>query len=339
MYIEADTLDDVLRKAFRRIIKDGTRVNPRKGDNKELVGVLLKIKNPRARFSRAENRATLFSCLGETLWYLSGSDRLDVIEYYIKSYRKFSKLSKRATKSDGAYGPRLFGAAYGNQVRHTIDRLNERSATRQAVIQLFDRTDVQKSRKDVPCTCTLQFLGRGGELHLHAHMRSNDAFRGLPHDVFAFTMLQELVARSTNHEVGTYSHSVGSLHLYDKDFSKAKQYLSEGWQENIAMPPMPLGDPWAALALVLEAEAAIRLGLSEPGSVSTLDPYWLDLVRLLRIKALLDKHDGRSAVREKNAMSSSVYDTYIRGRERDHALRNTAPQLNLPGITPAADKS
>jgi thymidylate synthase len=33
-------------------------------------------------------------------------------------------------------------------------------------------------------------------------MRSNDAYLGLPHDVFCFTMLQEIIARSLGREIG-----------------------------------------------------------------------------------------------------------------------------------------
>lgn len=37
-------------------------------------------------------------------------------------------------------------------------------------------------------------------------MRSNDAYLGFPHDVFFFTMIQELVARSLGIRVGDYHH-------------------------------------------------------------------------------------------------------------------------------------
>jgi len=40
----------------------------------------------------------------------------------------------------------------------------------------------------------MQFMVRRRRLHLLTNMRSNDAFIGLPHDIFAFTMLQEIMA-------------------------------------------------------------------------------------------------------------------------------------------------
>ena len=75
-------------------------------------------------------------------------------------------------------------------------------------------------------------------------MRSNDVIKGLPHDIFCFTMLQEMVARMISVDLGIYKHCVGSLHLYDTDKSKAKSFMREGWQSTkSAMPPMPDGDP------------------------------------------------------------------------------------------------
>ena len=83
MHIKAETLDDLMRQVLDKLLRRGDRNTASKGPSRELLSVLLTIENPRARFSRTESRATLFSCLGETLWHLSGSDRLDFIEYYI----------------------------------------------------------------------------------------------------------------------------------------------------------------------------------------------------------------------------------------------------------------
>ena len=65
---------------------------------------------------------------------------------------------------------------------------------------------------------------------LSRHMRSNDVFRGLPHDLFCFTMLQELIARSVGVELGSYHHMVGSLHMYEEDAKQLEEFIAEGWQ-------------------------------------------------------------------------------------------------------------
>ena len=65
MHLKADTLDDLLQDLFPRLLKTRNRTQSTKGAARELTAVLVSIRNPRARFSHTENRATLFSCLGE----------------------------------------------------------------------------------------------------------------------------------------------------------------------------------------------------------------------------------------------------------------------------------
>lgn len=114
------------------------------------------------------------------------------------------------------------------------------------------------------------------------NMRSNDALIGLPHDVFAFTMIQELVARSLDVEVGRYIQMVGSLHLYDGNQNVVERFLGEGWQSNIdPMPPMPPGDPWGQVSQLLTAEAQIRQ-LREFKEIDLpTEDYWADFARVL----------------------------------------------------------
>lgn len=333
MYISADTLDDLLVKVFRRLLrkKGAVEINPTKGAATELNGVLLQLRDPRARLSRTEQKGTIFSCLGELLWYLSGSDRLDFIRYYISRYDESSDDGETIF---GAYGPRLFAPGGINQVQNVIQLLQRHSESRRAVIQLFRAEDLAEDlrnrREDLPCTCTLQFTVRKHRLHMLAMMRSNDAYMGLPHDIFAFTMLQEIMARSLKLEVGWYKHAVGSLHLYSVNTDQAQTYIGEGFQERIPMPPMPFGDPWSSIQKLLVAERAVRLGGRLPKA--GLEPYWADVVRLLQVFKYSKPPAARGSQERitalKNEMSSPVYENYINKRERTLA-HATKPDLTL----------
>jgi thymidylate synthase len=198
-----------------------------------------------------------------------------------------------------------------DQLKNVIRLLKRKPQTRQAVIQLFNGEDILKKHKDIPCTCTIQFMIRRKRLHVLTNMRSNDAFLGLPHDVFAFTFLQELVARSIGVQVGTYKHAVGSLHLYDKHRKLARNFLNEGWQSTIAMPPMPAGDPWENLRRLLAAEAKIRSGRIVKRN-RPIPKYWNDLIRLLEIFAATGRKSTITALKQQ--MNSKIYDTYINKR-------------------------
>jgi len=148
------------------------------------------------------------------------------------------------------------------------------------------------------------------------NMRSNDAFLGLPHDVFSFTMLQEVIARTVDVELGTYKHAVGSLHLYETNTEKAEQFLKEGWQETTnPMPEMPLGDPWLSIVRLLEAESEIRGGRGIQIFNLGLDPYWADLVRLLQVFAIPITGDKKEIEKIKSEMYSDVYKLYINQRQ------------------------
>ena len=210
MFISAETIDDLLRKLIGEIFDQGSRVNASRGANTELACVLLKLTWPRARLSHTETKSKPFGAIGELVWYLAASNDAEFITYYLRDYKKETEIDGTI---HGAYGPRLFTERCGNQFENVIELLRRKPNSRQAVIQLFDSSDLAGTYKDVPCTCTLQFMIRKDRLDMVTSMRSNDAYKGLPHDVFSFTMLQEIAARMLKVELGDYNHFAASLHL------------------------------------------------------------------------------------------------------------------------------
>jgi thymidylate synthase len=287
----------------------GDHIHPTKGEAIELTGVLLEVTDPRARLSRTETRGKPYSCLGELCWYLSKANDLASISYYIPAYRQYAD----GDIIFGGYGPRLFDFRGLNQLANVTDALRKRPQTRKAVIQLFDAQDIVEEHEDIPCTCTLQFMIRRDKLHMFTNMRSNDVWLGLSHDVFCFTMLQEIVARSLAVELGAYKHAVGSLHLYVKSLENARSFLDEGWQSTQSpMPPMPTGDPWPSIASLLRAESSIRTaGTLDDGILGDVDPYWADLIRLLQVFRSKKDKDAERIKELRGRMSSKVYFPFI----------------------------
>lgn len=311
MYIVDRTLDDTLHRVFERLLTGGTHITPTRGGATEFTGASLKIRNPRARLSRTEAKGKIFSCLGEFLWYLSGTNDLAFIEYYISHYANESPDGKTVY---GAYGPRLFDMRGNDQVKNVVNVLRAKPHSRRAVVQLFDADDVPYKGKEIPCTCILQFLVRKGSLDMVVYMRSNDVFLGFSHDVFAFTMLQEIIANDLGVGLGVYNHMAGSFHLYDKHRKAARQFLDEGWQSTVAMPRMPKGTPWPSIKTVLLAEKKIRNSIPIDVDALDLDEYWKDLVRLLQIFALAKAKDYKRIPTLKKSMSSDVYTPYVERR-------------------------
>lgn len=156
--------------------------------------------------------------IGELLWYLSGSNRLSDIAKYSKVW---NRMSDDGETLNSAYGYRIFEKFGFNQLEYVENLLKKEPLTRQAVIHIKDPIDhIEHPSKDVPCTLSLQFLVRNGALNLTVHMRSNDIWTGFPYDVFSFTCIQIMLAFRLGLEIGTYTHTAGSLHLYERDLDK-----------------------------------------------------------------------------------------------------------------------
>jgi thymidylate synthase len=230
------------------------------------------------------------------------------MRYYVKDYNSESKSEVVAA----GYGPRFLDWRGVNQLKRVAEMLSTKQHSRQAVVQLFDADDLKDPDGDIPCTCTLQFMLRNEKLLLITNMRSNDVFLGLPHDFFAFTMIQELLARQLGVDLGPYVHFVGSLHLYERNQTEIDQFIGEGWQSTLLpMPDMPLGDPWSSVDALLRAERELREVGALHTELSGLEPYWMDLVRLLRVYRHFKNRDCSAAEKIRAEMSTQIYDTYI----------------------------
>lgn len=121
----------------------------------------------------------------------------------------------------GSYGQRTYG-----DLGMVYDLLRQDPDSRQAVVSIYDSgRDLLRSVRDVPCTLTLQFLLREGRLNLIVSMRSNDVWYGTPYDFGQFMLLQHAMATALKVKVGTYTHVVGSLHVYEPN-----------WDRDIGMP-------------------------------------------------------------------------------------------------------
>ena len=328
MNVTSDTLDGLLRDVLTMLLEQEELIKAHRGDFKEVFGACLHLTNPLARLSRSESKGKIYSALGEFLWYLSGDTRLDFIDYYVPG--RFQSESDDQVLVRGGYGDRLRVWRGLNQIDNVIKVLTDSRTSRRAVIQLFDASDIVQRFASIPCTCTLQFLARGERLHMFVSMRSNDAFIGLPHDVFAFTMLQEMVARSLGMDVGEYKHCAGSLHLYERDFDAARQYLAEGWQDPIVMPAMPVGTPCKALEWLQSIEEVARLNsIPMPDvSVADVDPYWKDIALILLSLRASKNCDAIRIAQLKKELHSEVYRMFLMARF-DQAELN----LQLRGVT------
>lgn len=168
----------------------------------------------------------------EFLWYFSGRRDLAFIEKYASFWKH---VANDDATLNSAYGHLLFSRKneHGKtQWEWAYDSLVADRDTRQAIMH-FNTPDHQRDgNKDFVCTLSGNFHIRENKLNLTINMRSNDAILGTATDVAFFCVLQIqmwylLQETYPDLELGTYSHYVHSLHIYERHFQLVKEMLEE----------------------------------------------------------------------------------------------------------------
>lgn len=194
----------------------GTEVSPRGQKTREFTDVTIVIHEPMQAAPVATRTGfNMRIAATELVQLLAGVSHLGQLDD--ASNGRFSRYANNG-RLLGAYGPRLFW-----QLPKVHERLRADPDTRQAVVNLWRPGELETASNDVPCTLSLTFRIRAGMLDLAVHMRSNDVMMGVPYDWFVFSRVQRAMAESLNLPIGQYVHHVDSLHLYERDFERARQ--------------------------------------------------------------------------------------------------------------------
>lgn len=249
--LSAGSVNELFVGAVRAVLDHGERVSPRGLPTREILGVHLELTDPRHRLldlppSRVLNPAF---AVAETVWILSGSD-----DPWIYGFNERLQEFSDAGILQGAYGPRMRRWPAGLSAIDQLDEVRQLLATdpdsRRAVIQLFNPALDFRGHRDVPCTLAYRFYLRAGRLHMHTTMRSQDLWLGFGYDIFTATVLQELLAGWLDVELGSYHHTLDSLHLYEPVLERAATLPTRArTSEVVELPTLD----WPSLDRVLDA--------------------------------------------------------------------------------------
>lgn len=216
----APSMDEIWKALIVGVLEQGQRVQCRNNGSYEIIGEQFVLSDiTRVIMGNHIRKFDIRYALAELIWYLSGSNDGEMIKHYAPRYAEF--LEEDGT-AHGGYGPRIV-----DQVPKIIEHLREHPNSRRAIVNLWNpETDLnQHGKKDLPCTLTWSFYVRLGRIFMVTNMRSNDLWLGTPYDVFCFTSIQQMIANSLKINFGTYTHQVGSLHLYEKNWNSAGQAI------------------------------------------------------------------------------------------------------------------
>ena len=244
LVIRARNVNDALHKGIRAMLDMGEERPSRAGMTLEIsTPVTTVYERPWERvLLNKERDANPFFHLFESLWILAGRED-------VKFLTEFNK--RMADYSDNGI---VFNAPYGFRMRNgvgfTHDQieivaqiLRKDPNSRQAVLQIWDDTDLQAPTKDKACNMQVVFRIRDGKHGKHLDMtvynRSNDMLWGAyGANMVQFSMLQEYMATKTGTCMGTYYQVSNSFHVYTEGpggdlWNRLKaSYLSNGYQEH-----------------------------------------------------------------------------------------------------------
>ncbi|MFC5188094.1 thymidylate synthase [Actinomadura harenae] len=292
IFVKADSASRLWRDTVAAVLDQGRLCSPRGLATWEAVGAHLTLTRPRRRLVCLPEHRVINAAFAaaETVWILAGVDAP-----WIYSYNDQLRRYTDGEILRGAYGPRLraWGRSGPDSSVGQVDQLDQARRellddpdTRRAVIELWNPAVDHQGYRDVPCTLGYQFLIRDGRLDMHTRMRSQDLWLGFCYDIFAATVLHELMAWWVGAELGDYHHHVTSLHLYDEHLTRARA-LPQAWAspEVPQMPPLAL--PWEDLDAVLRD--VITGTCARPGWTE-----FTEVMRSYRIFKAGDRADARA---------------------------------------------
>ena len=172
------------------------------------------IENPTDRIITNEARNfNVEYAEAEWQWYLSGDRSIIKLgEIYGKIPQIWQRMANPQGEVNSNYGWQ-WERSY--QLDKVVAILKDNPNTRQAAISIYDGKEINKYRKDTPCTYAVQFTVLENKLNMCVTMRSNDLWFGFCNDQYQFSKLQEMVSKRTGYDVGTYYHFAHNLHIYN----------------------------------------------------------------------------------------------------------------------------
>lgn len=210
-------------------VLQGGEVGSRNGRVAELCHIGVTYDQPLRREVLVEGRkASIAAQIAEAAWVMAGRNDIEWLSAYLPRAADFSDDGKTWR---AGYGTRMrkFGADWldndgVDQLDEVVKILLADPLSRRAVISLSDPTTDFLPTKDVNCNREIQFTSRLGYLDAHVFIRSNDLVWGHCTNQFIWSVLLEVVANCLGVKVGHVHYSIGSLHIYQPFWEKARAY-------------------------------------------------------------------------------------------------------------------
>lgn len=309
--------NDVYPAMINLVMNEGHDIDSRWEYCRELTPVVAEVKHPLNHLVTSSGRpVNVAFALAEVIWILSGRRDVAFVEPFNSQIAQFS--------DDGT----VFNAAYGYRLRHefgidqiadTLKLLADDPNTRQAVINTWSpQSDsayefsyetggmVKRQTKDRACNTQSMLILRNGLLHWRQLQRSNDMIWGTPYNWMQFSHLQAWFADALGVGVGSYTHFINSLHVYESY-----------WEESVAIKRFDLYEhlgyhhPLAGTSnketLNWLEEWVMRISVGDKPPETMNDPqYWTGVLWILHAHMEYKKGFDLSCI-ESLSMGDAIY--------------------------------
>jgi thymidylate synthase len=160
----------------------------------------------------------------ELLWFISGSTNINDLKAL---YPKCNIWDAWATES-GDLGP-VYGYEWNrnDQLNKVVEEIKSNPNSRRLVVNAWNTDNLPDPKLPpnvnaangkaalMPCHCLFQSdVSRDNKLSLQLYQRSCDTVLGLPYNIPSYALLQHMMAKVANLEVGEFIWTGGNIHIY-----------------------------------------------------------------------------------------------------------------------------
>ena len=226
-----NNLNEAFVEELAKLKMSGNQVNSRGSKQLERTFVNFKIKDPtQLDIVVPARKFNKNYAIAEWLWYLSSDQKIHNISKLASIWSDIQDQFGEAESNYGSYIFPILNKMYISQWDWVVEELVRDNDTRRATLVINQPYHKEKNPKDYPCTQYIQFFIRDGHLDMGVYMRSNDAIFGFCNDVFTFALFHQLMInhlrdKGLDVKLGTYNHSAGSFHIYERHFKMMDKIL------------------------------------------------------------------------------------------------------------------
>lgn len=163
------------------------------------------------------------SCFNEIDWiYIKRSNNINDLKGGI-----WDSWADESGSIGKAYGYQvskpIFG--YNNQMDYILGEAKKNPTSRRLQIELWNINELLEMNLP-PCVHHIQLLIKSGKAHLIMKQRSNDFLVANNWNVVQYSILLHMIAKHLNLQVGTLTHVIGDMHIYNKHEKQAIELLN-----------------------------------------------------------------------------------------------------------------